>query len=286
MSALIRFWCERMGKSPHLVHVVNGLPARPAFLVPVDSHEALLKVDHFVTEELKQKFSKASFSWPYAGSSVLESARDPSIPLLVIMGGGEGMGIQKIIDFLPHWRPTQKINVMIIAGRSESLFNDLVQLVHGKNLHPNLNLVPLGFTEQIADIYQAATLLISKPGGSTLAESEATGVPLFVHTFIPGQESENLIINEKMGTAQVLDLGDLNEVDALIVRSVEIRKANSIHFSGAKMVPAMIANAIEDYVRTRFSQQPEQREMEARMARSSLSWVQRGCLRQLTLPRK
>lgn len=49
-----------------------------------------------------------------------------------------------------------------------------------------------GFTDKIDRFYQAADVIISKPGGITLAETLAVGRPLILMSPIPGQEERNV----------------------------------------------------------------------------------------------
>ena len=49
----------------------------------------------------------------------------------------------------------------------------------------------LGYTTRMAELLQAADLLVSKPGGLTTSEALACGTPLVIVNPVPGQEERN-----------------------------------------------------------------------------------------------
>lgn len=53
---------------------------------------------------------------------------------------------------------------------------------------PRLSWRIIGFTEKIDEWIKKSTLLIGKPGGLTLSEAMACGVPIVIFQPIPGQE--------------------------------------------------------------------------------------------------
>jgi processive 1,2-diacylglycerol beta-glucosyltransferase len=52
-------------------------------------------------------------------------------------------------------------------------------------------LLPVGFTDQIAQLMACADLAVTKPGGLTTSECLAMGLPMIVNAPIPGQEERN-----------------------------------------------------------------------------------------------
>ena len=59
----------------------------------------------------------------------------------------------------------------------------------------------IGFTDRVADYMHAGDLLITKPGGLTVSEALAAGIPLAVFDPIPGQEEDNANFLETRGLA-------------------------------------------------------------------------------------
>jgi processive 1,2-diacylglycerol beta-glucosyltransferase len=51
--------------------------------------------------------------------------------------------------------------------------------------------VPLGYSNEVPQLMELATVLISKPGGLTTSEALAKHLPLVIVNPIPGQESYN-----------------------------------------------------------------------------------------------
>lgn len=109
---------------------------------------------------------------------------DPQQPVILIMGGGGGFGqLREIVlnlDTLPF--PCQLI---VVAGTNGPLLSWL-QIQRFRH-----RVLALGYTEDVAELMDLATLLVSKPGGLTSSEALAKGLPLVIVNPIPGQEAYN-----------------------------------------------------------------------------------------------
>ena len=75
----------------------------------------------------------------------------------------------------------------VVAGVNKSL---LCWLKRKSNVFRR-RIVPFGYTENINDLMEAASLIVTKPGGLTTAEALAKHLPLVVVNPIPGQEAKN-----------------------------------------------------------------------------------------------
>jgi UDP-N-acetylglucosamine:LPS N-acetylglucosamine transferase len=75
--------------------------------------------------------------------------------------------------------------IMVVCGRNRRLFRRVERLT-GVN-----TIVPLGFVENIADLMVASDLLLTKPGGVTLAEAFSSRLPVLAFDPLPGQEEGN-----------------------------------------------------------------------------------------------
>ena len=109
---------------------------------------------------------------------------DLAKPILLIMGGGSGFGqlrdILQHLDILPH--PCQ---LLVMAGTNRSLFAWVAN-------HRFRHLVrAVGYTPDVPQLMDVATLLVSKPGGLTTSEALAKRLPLVIVNPIPGQEAYN-----------------------------------------------------------------------------------------------
>lgn len=106
-----------------------------------------------------------------------------------------------------------KVNLKVICGRNRSLLKTL-----GKHpLRGKDGFEVLGFTEDIHHHYGEADLLVTKPGGLTVAEALCFGLPMiFVHP-IPFQETRNAEFIQKQGGGwTVSDLVSLGRIVCLL----------------------------------------------------------------------
>lgn len=119
---------------------------------------------------------------------------DPARPVLLLMGGGSGFGplrdILTGLDRLPH-----PVQLVVVAGMNRSLHAWAAAQTFR---HP---VRVLGYTEDVPALMDAATLLISKPGGMTSAEALAKQLPLVIVNPIPGQEAYNARFLTTQGAA-------------------------------------------------------------------------------------
>lgn len=101
---------------------------------------------------------------------------------LLVMGGGWGLGRIELItkELLKH----EEFQVLVVAGTNKELKNSLLSI-------RNERLKVFGFVENMVQVMSASDLIISKPGGVTIAEILAVGKPLVIYSSLPGQEDRN-----------------------------------------------------------------------------------------------
>lgn len=115
-------------------------------------------------------------------------------PLVLLIGGGEGMGpieeIARAIDAaeLP-------IGLVIIAGRNQTLKQRLEAISWRR---PTFI---FGFVRNMPEYMQAVDILLSKAGPGTITEALNIGLPIILYSRLPGQESGNVeyVVNEGAG---------------------------------------------------------------------------------------
>jgi 1,2-diacylglycerol 3-beta-galactosyltransferase len=113
-------------------------------------------------------------------------------PAVLLMGGGDGLGpIYETARAIA--RPGGEFSLAIVAGRNR----DLQRRLHGVQWEVPTFLY--GFQERLAPMMQAATLLVSKAGPSTITEAINTGLPMVLYGRIPGQEDGNVAFVEQQG---------------------------------------------------------------------------------------
>jgi 1,2-diacylglycerol 3-beta-galactosyltransferase len=113
-------------------------------------------------------------------------------PVVLLMGGGDGLGpIYETARAIA--RPGGDFCLAVVTGRNWRL-HERLQAANWE--------VPTflyGFQEQLAPMMQAATLLVSKAGPSTITEAVNTGLPMVLYGRIPGQEDGNVTYVEEQG---------------------------------------------------------------------------------------
>ena len=108
-----------------------------------------------------------------------------SKPIILIMGGGQGIGpIKKVIKSFNKIKTD--FQVIVVAGTNKRLLNWLE-----RHKPKEKTLVALGYVNNIDELMSIATLLITKPGGITSAEALSKGLPMIIMNPIPGQEANN-----------------------------------------------------------------------------------------------
>lgn len=136
---------------------VTGIPVMPSFSEPVDRLETL----------------------EYFGLS-------GAYPVVVQASGGHGVG--PVEDtyraLLAATIPTE---LVVVCGRNEAARKRLAA-VRPPGRH-RVRIV--GFTDRIRDLMAVADLLVTKPGGLTVSEALACGLPMALISPIPGQEVRN-----------------------------------------------------------------------------------------------
>ena len=130
-----------------------------------------------------------------------------SLKTVLIMGGGLGLGAFED-TILALENIGFKMRLIVVTGKNERLQSKL------KSLKTKHELVILGFVDNICELMQEADILISKPGGLTLSEAFAVGLPILLLPPIPGPESLNAEYAVNKGVA--LSLQSSNEIASAI----------------------------------------------------------------------
>lgn len=140
---------------------------------------------------------------------------------ILIVAGAVGIlkDVEKITKQLLHDR---KLKVTVVCGNNRILnksLNDLIHLYNGR-------LQVFGYVTDIQNLYKDADLLITKPGGITLTESIACGLPTILYRPTPGQEKENSRVFQNVGASvSVNTIKELHEyVENILSRPNEYTK--------------------------------------------------------------
>ena len=110
----------------------------------------------------------------------------PELPAVLVLNGGLGVGpaLELIRACEADPPPCQ---LLIVTGRNPS-FEAKARTAAAQIPMPT---TVYGFVENIHELMDAADLVISKPGGLTMAEALAKGRPVMIMDPIPGQEQRN-----------------------------------------------------------------------------------------------
>lgn len=125
------------------------------------------------------------------------------LPTLLLMGGGLGLGgMDRTLAALEEVE--QRLSILVVAARNAALE------AHARSAACSSRHVirVFSYTDQVSALMRAADLLITKPGGLTISEAFAAGLPLLLHDPIPGPETENAIYATRRGAAVWLHPGE------------------------------------------------------------------------------
>jgi processive 1,2-diacylglycerol beta-glucosyltransferase len=161
-----RIHMEGLGLPGDRIHV-TGIPVGPEFMTPVDRGEVLRRYD-----------------------------LDPAQPTLLVAGGALGLSpasavVRRLLQL------DRKFQAIIACGKNDELKREIEVLTSEQRDRFRV----LGYTREMPDLLGAATLLLSKPGGMTTAESLARGLPMVILDPIGGQEERNSDVLLEAGAA-------------------------------------------------------------------------------------
>ncbi|MFA5410599.1 MAG: glycosyltransferase [Candidatus Omnitrophota bacterium] len=148
-----------------------------------------------------------SFNQPIDKKSVLQKlGLGENIPTILIMGGSHGLGpIKTIIGSLE--KTAQEIQEIIVAGANRRLYRSLARQI--KKYKKKIAL--LGFVDNINELMSVSDIILTKPGGITVAEALGKKLPMLIIKPLPGQEASNTAyLTEKKAALKIDDLNRIN----------------------------------------------------------------------------
>jgi processive 1,2-diacylglycerol beta-glucosyltransferase len=133
---------------------------------------------------------------------------NPDIPVILIMGGGQGLGpIKQIVQTLN--RITPAVQLIVVCGTNRSLYRWLKR----KQMKFKQFISIMGYTEYINELMDISSLIVTKPGGLTSAEALSKSLPIIIINPLPGQETQNMHFLLESGVAlQALDFWQLKSL--------------------------------------------------------------------------
>ncbi|MDR0457420.1 MAG: glycosyltransferase [Burkholderiaceae bacterium] len=121
---------------------------------------------------------------------------DPARKIFLLMSGGAGLrGLDSLTARLLAM--PEDFQLVVLAGRNRAMLEALQNLAQQ---HPR-RLFAQGYTDQVECLMACADLVITKPGGLTVAEALATGLPMIALARVPGLEERNADFLLEQGVA-------------------------------------------------------------------------------------
>lgn len=181
---------------PHAYWIYNEVDY---YIVPSEEARGRFIQEGISPQRIKQfgipidpKFAKSDGRREIAKRMQINS----SLPVILIMGGGQGIGpIKTIVAALE--KSQADFQVIVVAGTNKKLLRWLEKVRSGYAK----KLFPLEYTNHVEELMEVADFIISKPGGLTAAEALAKGLPMIIIKPIPGQEENNTEFLLKQGVA-------------------------------------------------------------------------------------
>ncbi len=190
---------------------------------------------------IKEKFSIQLDKKPIAEQLGL----DLTIPTILIMGGGQGLGpIKSVVKSL--MKIEMPMQMIVLTGVNKKLCKWLDNKAHKKNKY-NKKVIFYEYANNVDELMEVSTLIVTKPGGMTTSESLAKGLPMVIVNPLPGQEMRNTDYLLKKNIAIRIDKNsDIGEEIELLLRSPErLSEMSKAAFENAHPHSALdIANLI------------------------------------------
>ena len=134
---------------------------------------------------------------------------DPHMPIVLIMGGGQGLGpMKETAKALLALKKT--LQLIVISGTNVKLYEWL-----RKQQKKDKKILVYDYAANVDELMTVASLIVSKPGGMTTSECLTKGLPMVIVDPIPGQEQRNaqflvhagiaVKVNEKQDIASTIE---------------------------------------------------------------------------------
>lgn len=140
---------------------------------------------------------------------------DISVPIVLVMGGGQGLGpIKTIVRSLDSLKID--LQIIVVTGSNTKLCGEL------KSACFNKKSLILGYANNINELMEVSSMIVTKPGGLTISEALAKSVIPVIVRPIPGQEENNTKFLLKNNAAFKAETSE--EVPEIVSRLLSDRK--------------------------------------------------------------
>ncbi|MDO4173254.1 MAG: glycosyltransferase [Eubacteriales bacterium] len=113
----------------------------------------------------------------------------PDRPTILVMSGSMGYGnstkiVRKITELKMNFQ------ILVVCGNNKRTYRRL--RAFRENYRGKCSILVMGFVDNVEVLMSAADCIITKPGGLTVSEAIAKGLPMILIHPIPGQEERNV----------------------------------------------------------------------------------------------
>ncbi|MCR4336214.1 MAG: glycosyltransferase [Candidatus Omnitrophica bacterium] len=142
---------------------------------------------------------------------------DLSLPIILIMGGGQGLGpIKDVVRALI--KMPEHLQMVVLTGTNKKL----IKWLERKEQQTEKKILFYEYANNVDELMEISTMIVTKPGGMTTSESLTKGLPMVIVNPIPGQETRNADFLLKAGIAIRIDkTDDIGEEIELLLKSPE-----------------------------------------------------------------
>ncbi len=181
------------------------------------------------------------FSQSDKSKTLRELKLDPDLPTLLFMAGS--FGVSNIIKLYRSLEAADaRIQIIVITGKNKKLYETFEkELAVGTRIPTRL----IFFTDEVEKYMQASDLLVTKPGGLTVSEALACGLPMAVFDAIPGQEEDNaeFLATHDMCLRLRKDSDFAEEISSLLREKERLQsmRENCQGFDKSQSIPNMLA---------------------------------------------
>ena len=170
------------------------------------------------------------FTEPFSKEEICKrEGLDPELATVLLMAGS--FGVTSVLEFYKQLAQKGKnMQFIVITGRNIKLFSHIEKLIDEMGTQDNTRL--LYFVKNVEDYMHISDLIVTKPGGLTVTESLACGLPLAIYSAFPGQERDNadflikekaaVLLDKKEGANQIIEL--LNSPEKLAKMKEQCKK--------------------------------------------------------------
>ncbi|TYR80842.1 glycosyltransferase [Priestia megaterium] len=119
-------------------------------------------------------------------------------PVILVMAGAFGV-LRNLRSLCNSLLNSFNIQLVVICGKNNRSKLELQEME--KKFNNRLKL--FGYVEQIHELFQLSSFMITKSGGVTLSEAAASGLPVILYQPVPGQEKANAKFFDEQGAGVV-----------------------------------------------------------------------------------